>query len=68
MIVTSTLQHLDLVAIGVLDKKEPREQFAVSFKFFDGGGRPLQVAEALELLIEIIDHEGGVPVACAVCS
>src|SRR5215470_18716042 len=60
------LQHLDLVAVGILQEEEPRHQSAVAVEFLDRvRGQPRR-HQARMLAVEIVDREGDVAVAAAV--
>ncbi len=37
LVVAGALQHLNLVAVGVLDEEEASEHLLATFEFLDGG-------------------------------
>ena len=60
------LQHLDLVAVRVLDEEEPRHQRAVAVELLDVGGFEPLLLEPPVLGVEVGDRERDVAVAVAV--
>ena len=59
------LQHLDLVAVGIGDEEEPRQQRAVAVELDDLARRQPGRLEAACSAVEIVDREGEVAVAVA---
>jgi hypothetical protein len=60
------LQHLDLVAVGVLDEEEPRHQPAVAVELLDLGGLQPELLEPPVLGVEVVDRERDVAVGVTV--
>ena len=59
------LEHLDLVAVGVGDEEEAREQRAVPVELDELARGEARGLEARVLGVEVVDHEGEVAVAVA---
>ena len=60
-----SLQHLDLVAVGVLDEEEPRHQPAVAVELLDVRRVQPLLLEPSVLGVQVIHREGDVAVAVA---
>src|SRR5262245_33232529 len=60
-----SLQHLDLVAIGVLHEKEACHQPAIAVEFLDGQRADAEVAQPFVLAIQIGNGERHMAVAIA---
>src|SRR5215813_1059812 len=59
------LQHLDLVAVGVLQEEEAGHQSAIAFEFLDRVGCEAELGQPRMLAVEIVDREGDIAVAAA---
>ena len=59
------LEHLDLVAVGILDEEEARQRAAVVAELADRVGGEAGGGEAGVLGVEVADGEGEVAVAVA---
>jgi len=59
------LEHLHLVAVGVLHEEEARHQRALAHELLDRVGIETGFGEAVVLGVEIVDGDCDVPVAVA---
>jgi len=59
------LQHLDLVAVGILHKEEPRHHPAVAVEFLYRQRADAEIVEPFVLAIEIGDRESDMAIARA---
>ncbi len=67
LIAAITLQHLDLIPVGVLQKEEPGHHFPFSVKLFDRVGVEAQFLKTGMFLLEIFDRHCNMTITVTVC-